>query len=108
MRNQQHAGNSYRIPSGEDLAAGIDPPWGGFNLPHCIARGHEAESRRSSGRGTYTGDDGYSAGYYGYAYGHGMSQADSYGSSGGDEPYYEEGNYGLEGYDPNLHGYPSH
>ncbi|KAM3456448.1 hypothetical protein MY3296_001727 [Beauveria thailandica] len=60
MRNREHAGNSYRIPSAADIAgdgalSGL--PWGGVNLGHVVSRGHEAESKRSSsGRNTYNGD----------------------------------------------------
>ncbi|TQV99078.1 hypothetical protein V2A60_004572 [Cordyceps javanica] len=59
-RNLKHAGNSYRIPSaldfgGDDTLSGL--PWGSVNLGHVVSRGHEAESKRSSGRNTHTGDD---------------------------------------------------
>ncbi|KAI9158764.1 hypothetical protein HJFPF1_06762 [Paramyrothecium foliicola] len=108
IRNQQHAGNSYCIPTGEDQGASIEPPWGGLNFSRSILKGHDEQNRRSSGRGTHTGDDGYSAVYYNnYPYGQGMRQTESYGSSGGDEAYYDESSYGFDGYDPNLHGYSS-
>ncbi|KAJ3491808.1 hypothetical protein NLG97_g5529 [Lecanicillium saksenae] len=59
-RNLEHAGNSYRIPTaldimGDNTLSGL--PWGSVNLGHVVSRGHEAESKRSSGRNTYTGDD---------------------------------------------------
>ncbi|KAK8141043.1 hypothetical protein G3M48_000960 [Beauveria asiatica] len=60
MRNREHAGNSYRIPSAADISgdgalSGL--PWGSVNLGHVVSRGHEAESKRSSsGRNTYNGD----------------------------------------------------
>ncbi|OAA45288.1 basic leucine zipper transcription factor domain-containing protein [Beauveria brongniartii RCEF 3172] len=60
MRNLEHAGNSYRIPSAADITgdgalSGL--PWGSVNLGHVVSRGHEAESKRSSsGRNTYNGD----------------------------------------------------
>jgi hypothetical protein len=105
MQNQQHAGNIYAIPSGDEFGTRVEPPWGGFNIGHCITRGHDAESRRSSGRHTHTGEDSYSAAQYSGYYGQGMSQADSYGSSGADEAYYDDGSYRFSGYDPNIHGY---
>ncbi|KAM3467830.1 hypothetical protein MY5147_008532 [Beauveria neobassiana] len=61
MRNLEHAGNSYRIPSAADITGGDGAlsglPWGSVNLGHVVSRGHEAESKRSSsGRNTYNGD----------------------------------------------------
>ncbi|KAM3516075.1 hypothetical protein MY11210_000357 [Beauveria gryllotalpidicola] len=60
MRNLEHAGNSYRIPSAADIpgdGALSGLPWGSVNLGHVVSRGHEAESKRSSsGRNTYNGD----------------------------------------------------
>ncbi|KAF4120183.1 hypothetical protein GMORB2_3310, partial [Geosmithia morbida] len=59
-KNRENAGNAYRIPTADDFAWSTEPcglPWGGLNFGHAIARGHEFESRRSSGRATtaYTG-----------------------------------------------------
>jgi len=92
-RNQENAGNSYRIPAGNDVNAEPEPsglPWGSLNLSLVVSRGHEAESRRSSGRGTYVGDDGLPAGPNANAYGQDFAQTASYGSSGGDEAFYDE------------------
>ncbi|KAH8714949.1 hypothetical protein HC256_003824 [Beauveria bassiana] len=60
MRDLEHAGNSYRIPTATDImgdgtVSGL--PWGSVSLGHVVSRGHEAESKRSSsGRNTYNGD----------------------------------------------------
>ena len=32
-------------------------PWGTFSMSHVVSRGHEAASRRSSGRGEYIRED---------------------------------------------------
>ena len=55
-RNQEHAGSTYRVPDGESLddedgdVSGL--PWGGINMRHVVAWGHESE--RGSGQ-----DDSY-------------------------------------------------
>ncbi|ROW06055.1 hypothetical protein VMCG_04693 [Cytospora schulzeri] len=56
-RNQELAGNSYQVPvpddfmsMGDDQLSGV--PWGGLNLQHMVAMGHESESRRGSRRET--------------------------------------------------------
>ena len=54
-----------------------------------MCRGLEVQSRRSSGRGTYVGDDPYSGAHY-VNYGHGVHQTASYGSSGAEEAYYDD------------------
>lgn len=59
-RNVANAGNSYRIPTSEGITdspilSGL--PWGGVDLNLVISRGHEVESRRSSGQETCNGDD---------------------------------------------------
>ncbi|CEJ94508.1 hypothetical protein VHEMI10032 [[Torrubiella] hemipterigena] len=59
-RNVANAGNSYRIPTSEGITdspvlSGL--PWGGVDLNLVISRGHEVESRRSSGQDTCNGDD---------------------------------------------------
>ena len=59
-RNQQHAASCYQIPSPGDIAADHEVsglPWGTFSMSHVVSRGHEAESRRSSGRGEYIRED---------------------------------------------------
>lgn len=67
-------------------------PWGSVNWNLFISRGHEGQSRRSSARGTYVGDDPYSTSHY-VTYGHGLDQAASHGSSVGEELLYEDTNY---------------
>jgi hypothetical protein len=62
-RNRDNAGNTYRVTSpdkvmdnGEDDLSGL--PWGSVNLKHVIYRGHDDESRKSSGNGgAYIRDD---------------------------------------------------
>jgi hypothetical protein len=96
MRNQENAGNSYRIPTADDFMNDTEPaglPWGGVNLGHILTRGHEIEGRRSSGRGTYMGDDPYRTNFYAIGYGHGIPHAASYGSSGTDDAYMEDPSY---------------
>ncbi|KAI8657388.1 BZIP domain-containing protein [Fusarium keratoplasticum] len=104
-RNQEYAGNSYRIPNPGDFSTDPEPsglPWGSVNIAHFVARGQEVESRRSSGRGTYSGDDGFATATYGASPSYGgaqWAQHTSYGgSSGGDEMYYDDSYL----YDPNL------
>ncbi|KAH7318730.1 hypothetical protein B0I35DRAFT_250798 [Stachybotrys elegans] len=108
LQNLENAGNSYRTPSQSDLSSQYELtglPWGGMDLSHVVSRGHEAEGRRSSGRGTHTAEDVHSPAYYGgYGYGHGINQTASYGSSGTDEIYYDESSYM---YDPHVHAYNS-
>ena len=99
-RNQEYAGNSYRIPEPSDFnheseLSGL--PWGSVNVSHFLQRGHAAESQRSSGRGTYVGDDNFTTGQYSYQYSNQWNQSASYGgSSGGEEYYYDDSYY----YDP--------
>lgn len=60
-RNEQLAGSSYQVPMPEDfMSAGgggeyddylSGVPWGGVNIQHVVAMGHESESRRGSRRG---------------------------------------------------------
>lgn len=108
-RNLEYAGNSYRIPEPSDFAQDSEVsglPWGGMNMSHCLQRGHAAQSQRSSGRGTYVGDDSFTTGQYNTPqYSTQWSQpspspapAPSYygGSSGGEEYYYDDSYY----YDP--------
>ncbi|ROW09193.1 hypothetical protein VPNG_05663 [Cytospora leucostoma] len=59
-RNQELAGSSYQVPVADDftsMGAGGDDgdqlsgvPWGGLNIQHMVAMGHESESRRGSRR----------------------------------------------------------
>jgi hypothetical protein len=102
-RNQQHAGSCYQIPAPSDVASDQEVsglPWGTFSMRHVVSRGHEAESRRSSGRGDYLREDGryqtspfmehapYPAATPSYQQHHGHG---SFGgsSAGEDGPYYE-------------------
>ncbi|KEZ39744.1 hypothetical protein SAPIO_CDS9703 [Scedosporium apiospermum] len=102
-RNQQHAGSCYQIPTPSDVASDQEVsglPWGTFSMRHVVSRGHEAESRRSSGRGDYLREDGryqtspfmehapYPAATPSYQQHHGHG---SFGgsSAGEDGPYYE-------------------
>ena len=107
-RNQEHAGNSYRVPVAGDLDAATDfsgLPWGSVNLNHVLSRGHDAESRRSgSGHGTYVSDEGYSIAAYGSVHQQSYAQTPGYGSSGvGEKSYYDQAAYT---YDPaNLQPY---
>ncbi|KAM4056019.1 Basic-leucine zipper (bZIP) transcription factor [Hirsutella rhossiliensis] len=114
-RNREHAGNSYRIPLGavdlggsgyghgygqEEELSGL--PWGGMNLSLVVSRGHEAESRRSSGRGTYIGDEPLTiAASPPFAVvsapAPGGSTAPSYGSSGGgDDIFFDDASYAYD------------
>lgn len=100
-RNQENAGNSYRIPLPRDIDSHADLsglPWGCVSLSHVVSLGHDAESRRSSGPG-YVGDEMPSAGYHPQAYGQGFPQTASYGSSGAEDAFYDDGSYV---YDPTL------
>ncbi|POR33356.1 Uncharacterized protein TPAR_06456 [Tolypocladium paradoxum] len=95
-RNQAYAGNSYRIPAVNDVTSNQELsglPWGSLNWSLVLARGHEAASRRSSGRGTYVGDEPYPVSHYTMPYGADLHQTASYGSSGGDDVYYDDTNY---------------
>ncbi|SPO00718.1 uncharacterized protein DNG_03466 [Cephalotrichum gorgonifer] len=59
-RNQQHAASCYQVPSPSDIASEHEVsglPWGTFSMRHVVSRGHEAASRRSSGRGDYIRED---------------------------------------------------
>lgn len=94
IRNQEHAGNSYRIPSSTDLSLNNElsgVPWGSVNWGLVVTRGHQCQSRRSSGNGTYVEDDPYSAPQY-IAYAQGLHQSPSY-SSNGEEGYNDDTSY---------------
>lgn len=77
-------------------------PWGSFSMRHVVSRGHEAESRRSSGRGEYIREDArYQPAQYGGGGGSGSGmayppvspfqqhQGSLGGSSGGEEGFYD-------------------
>jgi hypothetical protein len=109
-RNREHAGSSYQVPTPLDFSAEEEHsglPWGSLNMRHVLTRGHETESRRSSGRDEYIHED--SAGRRHDPYGQGQGtgghdlgaygQPTSYGGSvAGDEfgHFYEE--------EPSPHG----
>ncbi|KAG6018322.1 hypothetical protein E4U43_003771 [Claviceps pusilla] len=108
LRNQEHAGNSYRTPSATDLRSDTELsglPWGGVNWGLAITRGNEHRSRQSSGNDTYAADDLYSAPQYN-TYGHGPSQIPTY--IGVQEAYYDDSNYvydpaGIQAYTVGPH-----
>ena len=115
MRNQENAGNSYRIPTADDFLNDTELsglPWGSISFGHVVSRGHETEAQRSSGRGTFVGDEGsgyqtasgggrpfgipsYSTGF--------PPQAPSYGSSGPEDAYMED--TAASYYSPVLQGF---
>ncbi|KAK3181055.1 hypothetical protein K4F52_007596 [Lecanicillium sp. MT-2017a] len=99
-RNQENAGNSYRIPSPNDISSSEDLsglPWGSVNLSHVLTRGHELQSRRSSGRETtYVSDDNYHTNsHFGFpSYTSRIPHAPSYGdSSTGEDTMFDESPY---------------
>lgn len=103
-RNQEYAGNSYRVPESSDYGADSELsglPWGSVSFAHFSTHGNEAGSRRSSARETYVGDDGYANNAYDASPPYTSTQwtqpASYGGSSGGDDTYYEDAYY----YDPN-------
>ncbi|KAI0471994.1 hypothetical protein GGR56DRAFT_101504 [Xylariaceae sp. FL0804] len=59
-RNRDNAGSSYRVPDAAALAPEDEQselsglPWGSINMRHVVARGHERESQRGSGRDDHT------------------------------------------------------
>ncbi|WYZ38948.1 hypothetical protein EsH8_III_000862 [Colletotrichum jinshuiense] len=92
-QNEANASNIYTIASPSDLGpeeAEDGLPWGSINFNHVVTRGHEYESRRGSGREDYGREDSSQyANAYGTNYTGGYHQPRSYGSSGGEEYYYE-------------------
>ncbi|PTB62801.1 basic leucine zipper transcription factor domain-containing protein [Trichoderma citrinoviride] len=94
-KDKEHAGNSYRIPEPDDIDAEPELsglPWGSVSLSHIVARGHEAESRKSSGRGTYL-EDSFASNNYSPSFSSDVRQTASYGSSGVDDSYRGENQY---------------
>jgi hypothetical protein len=92
--NLENAENSYRITKPEDLPEEPeDQPWGTLSWKTILARGHEAESRRSSGKGgEYLRDDPRTLSPGGYAAYPISRQPPSHGSSGGnDDPSLYDG-----------------
>ncbi|KAF4999769.1 hypothetical protein FGRMN_2238 [Fusarium graminum] len=103
-RNQEYAGNSYRIPSSSDFSSYGDPsglPWGSMNIGHFVGRSQEAESRHSSSRrGTNSADESLATATYGASpsYDAQWTQQVGYSEGNGDEMYYDDSYL----YDPNL------
>ncbi|KAH6606347.1 basic leucine zipper transcription factor domain-containing [Trichoderma cornu-damae] len=86
-KDKEHAGNSYRIPEADEIDAEPELsglPWGSVSLSHIVARGHEAESRKSSGRDTYL-DDNFVSKNYSPSLGSDVRQTASYCSSGAND-----------------------
>lgn len=100
-RNQENAGSSYRVPDAGQLGPDEEVsglPWGGVSMRHVVARGHESETRRGSGRDNYTHDDAqyYNAysGYYTSSSQHQQTASwGSRGSSGGDDQQHDDQQY---------------
>jgi hypothetical protein len=63
-----------------------------MSLSHIVTRGHEAESRKSSGRGTYL-DDSFISKNYSPSFSSDMRQTASYGSSGANDTYLDDNPY---------------
>ncbi|CAH0024100.1 unnamed protein product, partial [Clonostachys rhizophaga] len=109
MRNQEHAGNSYRTPTADDFAndselSGL--PWGSVNMTHVLKKTHDSGGLRSSRREqTYTGDEAYRSRYYNMPYGQGFQQSPSYGSSSTEDAYLDDQTYV---YSPVLPPYGRH
>ncbi|KAI3334830.1 hypothetical protein F4824DRAFT_466057 [Ustulina deusta] len=107
-RNQENAGGSYRVPAAEELGPGDEElsglPWGGINMMHVVARGHESETRRGSARDNHTHDISQ---YYNTPSGYNTSSSHqqqtaswgSQGSSGGDDRYQDQQYYYDYDYD---------
>ncbi|RGP65101.1 srp40-suppressor of mutant ac40 of rna polymerase i and iii [Fusarium sporotrichioides] len=95
-RNQEYAGNSYRIPSANDFSSYSEPsglPWGSMNIGPFVGRSQEAESRHSSSRrGTHSADDSFATATYGASPSYNAQWTQqTYGeSNGGDEMYYDD------------------
>ncbi|GKT58931.1 basic leucine zipper transcription factor domain-containing protein [Colletotrichum tofieldiae] len=89
--NEANAHNTYAIASPSTVVAEEEEsglPWGSINFSHVIARGHEQESRRGSGRDEYVREEPYYTAGYAANYTAGNRQPASYGSSGGEDYYY--------------------
>ncbi|KAG6167763.1 hypothetical protein E4U46_001350 [Claviceps purpurea] len=81
LRNIENAGNSYRTPSTTDLSEAHELsglPWGSVHWGAAVTKGHEDQSRRSSGNDTYIADDPCPALQY-TTYGHEPNPAPFYG-----------------------------
>lgn len=94
-RDKEHAGNSYRIPSSNDIDIEPEPsglPWGSMNMSLFVARGHEVESRKASRRGMHQGD-GFASPNYTSSLNSDMRQSVTYSSSGANDVYLEDNPY---------------
>ncbi|KAI1312834.1 hypothetical protein F5Y03DRAFT_339365 [Xylaria venustula] len=115
-RNQENAGGSYRVPTAGELGPGNEElsglPWGGIDMTHVYARGHESESRRGTARDNQAHDvSQYYNTHSGYYDSSSQQQQTaswgSQGSSGGDDriqdqQYYYDYDYDYDqDYDPN-------
>ncbi|KAI0430824.1 hypothetical protein F5Y09DRAFT_341266 [Xylaria sp. FL1042] len=106
-RNQENAGGSYHVPDAEELGPGDDElsglPWGGINMMHVVARGHESETRRGSARDHHTNDISQyyntHSGYYASPHQQQTASWGSQGSSGGDDRYQDQQYYYDYDYD---------
>ncbi|KAK2065678.1 hypothetical protein LY76DRAFT_679051 [Colletotrichum caudatum] len=90
--NEANAHNAYTVASPSAAPAAEEEsglPWGSINFNHVIARGHERESHRGSGRDDYVREDPQYAAGYAASYTGGYNQPASYGSSGGEDYYYD-------------------
>ncbi|PNP55135.1 hypothetical protein THARTR1_04824 [Trichoderma harzianum] len=106
-KDKENAGNSYRIPEPDDVDTEPEPsglPWGSVSLSHIVSRGHEAESRKSSGQGTYL-EDSFVARNYSSSFSSEVRQTASYSSGGANDGYVDENTYVYDG--PTFgHSYP--
>lgn len=79
---------------GDGTLSGL--PWGSVNLGHVVSKGLEAESKRSSGRNTYAGDDSSNPSSNSYClspYNEGFNKHLNYGSSVGEDQAMEDSPY---------------
>lgn len=93
MRNQEHAGNSYRVPTIEDFMNDTEPsglPWGSISFGHVVTKGRESEGRKSSGHGTYIGEETYASGTLALPYTQPFPAAPNYSTSTAEEVYMED------------------
>ncbi|KAG6084962.1 hypothetical protein E4U31_002443 [Claviceps sp. LM219 group G6] len=96
LRNIENAGNSYRTPSITDLSEAHELsglPWGSVHWGVPVTKGHEDQSRRSSGNDTCIADDPCPALQY-TTYGYEPNPAPIYG--GFQENYYQSSQYTYE------------
>ncbi|KAG6065249.1 hypothetical protein E4U33_005925 [Claviceps sp. LM78 group G4] len=98
LRNIENAGNGYRTPSTTDLSEAHELsglPWGSVHWGVVVTKGHEDQSRRSSGNDTYIADDPCLTLQTQYTtYGHELNPAPIYGVF--EENYYQSSQYMYE------------